>query len=48
MSAQELMALYRIKAPRCPCCQRIVTRYEKTLRLSPEDLRHLEDCLMQE
>ncbi len=46
MSAQELMALYRIKSPSCPCCKRIVSRYEKTLRLTTDDLRHLEGCLM--
>ncbi len=48
MSAQEILALYRTQGKKCPFCQRIVSRYEKTLRLSREDLDHLVNCLMKD
>ena len=46
MSVQELMALYRISAARCADCRRIVSRYEKNLRLSEADRQHLERCIL--
>jgi len=46
MSSQELLALYRTVEPHCPCCKRIVMRYEKTLQLRSEDAEHLKTCLL--
>lgn len=46
MSVQELLALYRTSAALCPDCRRIVSRYEKHLRLSEAEREHLENCVL--
>ncbi|MFZ2956008.1 MAG: hypothetical protein WA705_03830 [Candidatus Ozemobacteraceae bacterium] len=46
MPVQELLAIYRSCADRCQTCRRIVSRYEKTLRLSDPDRKHLEFCIL--
>jgi len=46
MCAQELVALFRFSGNNCPACQRIVSRYERTLNLTDEDMEHLEKCIL--
>lgn len=46
MSAQELVALYRMTDRKCPICQRIVSRYEKSLKICAADMDHLESCIL--
>ena len=46
MCAQELVALFRFSGNSCPSCQRIVSRYERTLHLTEEDMEHLEQCIL--
>jgi len=46
MCAQELVALFRFSGNNCPACQRIVSRYERTLNLNDEDMAHLERCIL--
>lgn len=46
MCAQELVALFRFSGNSCPSCQRIVNRYERTLRLNDSDIEHLESCIL--
>jgi len=46
MCAQELIALFRFSGNSCPACQRIVTRYERTLQLTEKDMEHLEGCIL--
>jgi|GEM_PF-894302 len=48
MSAQEAIALYRSSGKKCRFCQRIITRYEKTLQITFDDLKHLEACIMRD
>jgi hypothetical protein len=45
MCAQELIALFRFSGNSCPACQRIVSRYERTLKLTDKDMEHLESCM---
>ncbi|MDD3376595.1 MAG: hypothetical protein BWY02_02857 [bacterium ADurb.Bin157] len=47
MCAQELIAMFRYSKCTCKVCQRIVSRYEKTLILTPDDMRHLEKCIFE-
>jgi hypothetical protein len=46
MCAQELVALFRFSGNSCPACQRIVSRYERTLNLTDDDMEHLEQCIL--
>jgi hypothetical protein len=46
MCAQELVALFRFSGNSCPACQRIVSRYERTLNLTDNDIEHLENCIL--
>lgn len=46
MCAQELVALFRFSGNKCAACQRIVSRYERTLNLTDEDMEHLEQCIL--
>lgn len=46
MCAQELIALFRFSGNSCPACQRIVSRYERTLKLTDNDIEHLEHCVL--
>ncbi len=46
MCAQELIAIFRYSGNTCPACQRIVTRYERTLQLTEKDMEHLEGCIL--
>ncbi len=46
MCAQELVALFRFSGNTCPSCKRIVSRYEKTLILSDDDIEHLQVCVL--
>ena len=46
MCAQELLALFRFTNNSCPACQRIVTKYEKTLKITDKEMLHLEGCIL--
>ncbi len=46
MSAQEIIAMFRYSGCKCSSCKRIVHRYEKTLKLSTDDINHLKGCIL--
>ncbi|MBF0547493.1 MAG: hypothetical protein HQM08_23840 [Candidatus Riflebacteria bacterium] len=47
MSVQELVALYRLACKSgCPSCRKIISFYEKNLKISDADRRHLEACIL--
>jgi len=43
MCAQELVALFRFSNKSCPSCNHIIGKYEKSLTLSSDDMKHLEN-----